>query len=360
MGVTAALQDFLNRLDLLTAAVIVVNVLLMVFAGRVFAHIGETGKAWHRWSFRLFSLLVIGSFIFYHLYLPVDSQDWSYQAFNILFVLYIAYLTLQFLHYFITKKYGKIKEVDGVVYSVDTYRSRLLNITASIFVFIIAFVSLIRLLGYAGLLEAGGAIGLVGVFLALTQASWAPDMFSGLVILNSKIVETGDVIEFDDAPPLIGVVFKTKLFYTEILDLVTNHRVMIRNAKLREKTIHNLSKFASARGLRERLIFKIGYHTKEEQVYQMFRLAFDRAVADTGVDIEEQYPIEVGVNNAGDHAVEWCCYYYTKDVRHVIATRQAMREHILKTSKEMGISLATPVRHDIEHAMVALARAPRK
>jgi len=34
---------------------------------------------------------------------------------------------------------------------------------------------------------------------------------------------------------------------------------MVSNSKLRGQTIHSLSKFASAKGLREKLTFKIGY-----------------------------------------------------------------------------------------------------
>jgi len=176
---------------------------------------------------------------------------------------------------------------------------------------ILAFVSIIRVLGFDSLLEAGGAIGIVGVFLALTQNAWAPDMFSGLIILNSGMVEVGAVIEFSEGEKTLGVVYKTKVFHTEILNLINNHRIMIKNSRLREQTVR-----------------------------QMFQQAFEIAVKKDNADIEVQYSIEIG-----DHAVEWSVYYYTKKVKTIMTTRQVFREEILKVSKQMNISLATPLHH---------------
>ncbi len=45
---------------------------------------------------------------------------------------------------------------------------------------------------------------------------------------------------------------------------------MIRNFKLRDFTVHNLSRFASTRGLRENLTFKIAYDTSVDVVENIF------------------------------------------------------------------------------------------
>ncbi|NOX42355.1 MAG: mechanosensitive ion channel family protein [Gammaproteobacteria bacterium] len=282
------------------------------------------------------------------MYTVESSKGLGYTVMAIIVVLYLSYAGLHLLQYFIRRRYGKTREIEGVSQPIETYNSRLFSIFASAFVFIIAFVSIIRFLGFDSLLEVGGAVGIVGVFLALTQNTWAPDMFSGLIILNSSMVEVGDVIEFNDGDRTLGVVYKTKVFHTEILNLINNHRIMIKNARLREQTIHNLSKFASAKGLREQLHFKIDYAEDETNVRKMFQAAFEIATKIENTDIESQYPIEIGIVETGDHAVEWCVYYYTKNVKGIIATRQYFREEILKTSKQMNISLATPLRHLVE------------
>ena len=162
------------------------------------------------------------------------------------------------------------------------------------------------------------------------------------------MAEVGDVIEFNDGHSSLGVIYKTKVFHTEILNLVNNHRIMIKNSRLREHTIHNLSKFASAKGLREKLGFKIGYDTSIQKVKTMFNAAYATAKLDADICIEHQYPLEIGIDSAGDFAVEWVIYYYTKEVRQLLRTRQSFIKLILKTAQEYNISLATPQLHLIE------------
>ena len=329
--------------------VICTNTALMVFSKRlmrVVYHEPEDSKQFRLRVniFRLFNLLIILLFTYYHLRMPLDDKGWAFKALTIIVVLYFSYMALHILHYAVRKRYGKKREVEGQMHVVETYNSRLLNIFASIFIFIMALIAVVRVLGFDSLLEAGGVIGFIGVFLALTQSAWAPDMFSGLIILNSGMVEVGDVIELDGSKT-ISVVYKTKVFHTELLNLVNNHRIMIKNSRLRDLTIHNLSKFASARGLRENLHFKIDYSADENKVRSMFEKAFAAACANPDILVDDQFPLEVSVVDVGDYAVEWSIYYYTKEVKSLIKTRHLMRETVLVTSKQCGISLATPILH---------------
>jgi len=162
------------------------------------------------------------------------------------------------------------------------------------------------------------------------------------------MVSEGDLIEIEKQPePLLGRVFKTKIFHTVLIDVVNNHRVMISNSKLRDQTIHSLSKFASARGLRERLIFKIGYDTPSSSVKKMFQQAFAKACEQSDGTIDENHPLEIRVLDAGDHAVAWGIFYYIKEVQHLVKTRQLLTEEILEMSHQFEISLATPQTHVI-------------
>lgn len=139
--------------------------------------------------------------------------------------------------------------------------------------------------------------------------------------------------------------YRTLAFHTELLNLVDNHRVMIRNSKIRDQTVHNLSRFASARGLRESLTFKIGYDVSIEAVTDMFNAAFEEATNDADISIESQHPLEIKVKDTGDHAIEWSVHYYTKEEFELIKTRQGFRQKILEASVEAGISLSTPLTH---------------
>jgi small-conductance mechanosensitive channel len=328
-------------------AIVAVNIFLMLFAQKILSviyHEPEDSLGFRKRAntFRIFNAVIILSFITSRLFSDSEVTNPAYTLFSVVIVLYLSYAGLHLFNYWVRVKYGKHREVDGEQQVLDTYNSRLLNIFAAVFIFIIALISIVGILGFDSLLEAGGAIGIVGVFLALTQNAWAPDIISGLVILNSKMMDVGDVVTFNDGEKTLGIVYKTRIFYTEILNLTNNHRIMIKNARLRDQTIHNLSKFASAKGLRECLTFKIDYAVESSKIKAMFESTFERAINDEKIKLESNYPVEIRVGDTADFAVEWCCYYYTKDIKNIITTRQKLREMVLETAKQMDISLATP------------------
>ena len=346
----SAIASLFNFWDLL---VLSINVLLFVFSKRILSTFYHEPVDSRRFNLgvillRVCNLLVVVAFTYYHISDNAGVRGIAFKTVAIVVILYLSYSAIHFVLYYLRRRYGKSREIEGKLFFYETYNSRLLSIFATIFIFVIAFVSIIQVTGFSSLLQAGGAIGVIGVFFALTQAAWAPDLFSGLIILNSGMVEVGDVVEFNNGDKTLGVVYKTKVFHTEILNVVNNHRIMIKNAKLREHTIHNLSKFASAKGLRESLSFKIGYDAPVDKVRQMFLGAYENAAQNKACPIEFQYPLEIGLDDTGDFALEWIVYYYTKDVKQIIRTRQTFREIILDYSVQQGISLATPSRHVIE------------
>jgi len=339
--------DFFQRMNSIDLLVISINLLLMIFARQIINlvyHDDMTDrKRLNRVHvLRILNLFIIIAFTYYHAYLTAEEKGTGLKLVSILVTIYMGYLIAHISAFFIRQKYGRIREINGDKKSIETYNSRLLSLFSGMFIFIIALISVIQILEFDSLLEAGGVIGFIGVFFALTQNAWAPDIFSGLIILNSGMVEEGDVIELAEGADCLGVVFKTKMFHTEILNMVNNHRIMIKNSKLREYMIHNLSKFASAKGLRENLHFKVGYNVKPEDVRDLFQQAFEATENNTDISIESQYPLDIGIIDTGDHAVEWAVYYYTKDVKNLIRTRQSFRELILNLSIEHSISLATP------------------
>ena len=87
----------------------------------------------------------------------------------------------------------------------------------------------------------------------------------------------------------------------------------------------------------------MSYDVNADDIRALFQSAFDAATNDTDISIESQYSLDIGVYDAGDHAVEWVVYYYTKDVKNLIRTRLKFRELVLSLSREKSIDLATPV-----------------
>ena len=344
------IKMYLSQSSGVLYALLVINLLLIVFAPYIVKHFSSKEQTDATRDFiinviRGLNVLIIGLLGHFRFYSEGQSgQGIGIKVLSILVIIYLSYLCVHLIGRFVRVRFGRpVQNVGSGTRIADTYASRALSIFISVFIGVMALISIIRVAGFSSLLEAGGVIGFVGVFLALTQGAWAPDIISGLVILNSKMFKERDVIKITDGGiDMLAIVYRTMAFHTELLNLVDNHRVMIKNSKIREHTVHNLSRFASARGLRESLQFKIGYDVSAEEVRAMFESAFQKAVLDEEIPIEEQHPLEVRLKDAGDHAIEWSVHYYTKDEFALIKTRQLFREKILEASLEAGIGLSTP------------------
>lgn len=276
------------------------------------------------------------------------SQSLLSRVVEVLITVYFTALLIQVVHYIILRRFGKRRDIQDKITLADTYSSRALSLFAGVFIAIIALIMTLKGLGLNSWLEASGVLGIIGLFLAMTQSTWAPDLLSGLIILNSRLCEEGDVVQLNlNGKDTIASVFKTKFFHTEFLELANNHRLMIRNAKVRDCDVHNLSRFASARGLRECLCFNIGYEHSQASVTAMFERAITQF--DEAEEVrEEQFMPEIRILETGDYAVTWGLFYYTKNIKSVLSTRQLIRSYILDESIKSNISLATPQLHQMQ------------
>jgi len=337
-SITELLQSFTN-LDLTTIGLS----LLLFFAARpVSKWLNDDDGLKARVSMmRVLNFLIIVA-VLAHVFL-LHKNAWLAQVTQCLIVIYFAVLSTQVINYFIRRRFGRVRNSNNKVTIADTYSSRGLSLFVAAVISIVALVTCLRILGLNSLLEAGGALGIIGLFLAMTQGSWAPDIISGLIILNSRLCEEGDVVQFNmDGSTIVASVFKTKLFHTECLDLANNHRLMVRNAKLRDYGLQNLSRFASARGLRECLLFNIDYQHSQTEVSEMINRAFEAIDKTEGLR-EEQFAPEIMVHDTGDYAVTWAVFYYIKDVKSLLKIKQVFRAYILAESVRSGISLSTPI-----------------
>lgn len=301
---------------------------------------------------RVLNGLIIGAIILKTLFTSTLDVNWIEKVVNVLITSYFAVLSAQIVHFFLLKHFGKQRNSGEQLLITDSYASRVLSLFSGVFIGVIASIIALKIVGLDSWLQAGGVFGILGLFLAITQSSWAPDLIGGLIILNSRRCEEGDVIQFTDSGEIIiSQVFKTKFFHTELLDLTNNHRLMMRNDKMRDIVLHNLSRFASAKGLRECLTFNIGYAHLEEDVSAMINRAFQKFDTETNLR-EEQFHPEIRVLETGDYAVKWGVFYYVKNVKSILSTRQALNSYILTESIKSDISLATPVLQDIQGKIV--------
>ena len=351
-----SIMSHLEALNSLQISLIALNLSLLFFAKPLFKIFIRKHQVDEEELFksRAFTLLTRANLIsllgiaLYTFILPMNQHFAFTKVLSVLLIISVANMLDSVIDVLLMRRFGKQKVVDGDQRYVETYRSRLASLISTGMISVIAILLIVRLIGFESLLETGGVIGFIGVLLALTQGSWAPDLISGLIILNTELLEEGDVIEVQTSKEVIGVVFKTRMFHTELLDLATNHRVLIPNAQLRQGALHNLSKFASARGLRERLTFKIGYEVRQADVRKLFEEVFNVAQADTSIPINDLHSYELRVLDTGDFAIEWGFFYYLKEVKLLLSTRHSLLALIAKTAGEMNISLATPILYHID------------
>lgn len=342
------IRDFFLLFGVVDILVIAVNITLMLGASKIMSAIYHDSNDEQKLKtriqiFRAFNLAIIVAFSYYHLGLPVSEKGVGFKILAIIVILYFSYLFIHILTLYIHDRYGKSKIIDDKKVVIETYHSRMISIVANSLLVLVLMIAIIRILGFDSWLEAGGIIGVLGVILALTQNVWAPDLFSGLILLNSNIVESGDVIEMENRNEIdLAIIYKVRLFHTELLNLVNNHRLMIRNEKLRNLTINNLSKFASAKGLRERICFKVSYEESINEVKNMFGSAFKNLIKKGNKSIDSAHGIEVSTTNAGDYAVEYTVFYYTKDIKKLLITRHVLIEEILLEANRRNILLSTP------------------
>ncbi len=283
--------------------------------------------------------------------------------------LYISILIFNILSYFSRQKFGGIKKLDGKKVHIDSYNSRLVDLCLITFTIFLDFYILIQIWDWDSMLETTGLFGVLLGFLALTNQIWAPDLFYGMVILNSQQIEDGDVIQLNDETHEY-IINKITFIYTILLDVRNNHRTMIRNSKMMEKKIDNLSKRASSEGLRFSLTYKIGYpdissaetRPDREQILGKFQgkinsmftaVNNEMVVRNDSVRINANYPLEWHLTSTGDHALEYTLFYsleslpntkVTRTIRNfLVASHHVVNEEVYKQSVLYGVDLATPL-----------------
>jgi len=345
------------------------NILLFIFSSKIvkFLNAGQENSK----QLSLFRALNF-AFFFFHildwvmLYLNKNYENHFFKMGLSIVLVYAGVIFYSILALYTKAKFGISKEVDEQKVYYDSYSSRMVNLLLLVVISLMILMYIIKIWGFTSLLETTGLFGLTIAFLALTNAIWAPDLYYGMVILNSKMLEDGDVISFDDGKSHPYIISQVTFIYTILLDVTNNHRIMIRNAKMVDATINNLSKKASIEGIRHYHVYKIGYPARgenPEEAYKEFRAKVDKLfthVQDASYEKEAilvngNIPFTWYVKETGDYAIEFIMTYHisslpetrsTKKIRtYLLATPRLINEIALEASYIYDIDLSTPLVH---------------
>jgi len=306
-------------------------------------------------------------------YFGADYENFFIRIALSIAILFGCLVAFNLLSFFSRQKFGEMRVIDGKNVHFDSYNSRLVDLVGSVFIVLCAIYLVIVTWDMDSLLQTTGFIGIVFAFLALTNAIWAPDIYYGLVILNSNMLEDGDLIQIQGLENEY-IINRVSFIHTNLLDVRSNHRVIIRNSQIINRKVDNLSKRASADGLRRELHFNLSYpdvrkvsaaHTDgknngansftllQRKVQEMVDQAFASIEDNSEIKINRNIPFELSLSKTGDYALTFTLAYYleglpntkvTRTIRqYLIHTPNAIQAAVNRAAVELGLVLATPV-----------------
>jgi hypothetical protein len=320
---------------------------------------------------RLFRFLNILVFLLHVVDLLILSANSEYENYFVKFALslmaiYGALFFYSLCSYFSRKKFGLEKELDNTQVFLDTYSSRLVDIILLVIIVLSTILVLINMWGANSLLETTGIFGVIAAFLAFTSNIWAPDIISGLIILNTQILEDGDVVVIDGYSDEY-VINKVSFIYIILYDVRNNHRTLMRNSRFIQSKIDNLSRVASTDGVRQALRYNIAYPeiaegSREERaealehflakIDKLFERCYEAASEDTDIKINRKRNFEWSLTHTGNYALEFTLWIYLERIpntkitakirKHLMGTIFRVNEEVFKASIIESLDLSTP------------------
>lgn len=349
--------------------VLLINISLFLLARPILGLIDSGGDQERRVN--IFQALNVLVFILHAVDLVLLRASNSYENYFIrvglsLMSIYAGLFFQSFCSYLSRRRFGTEKTLDNNTIFLDSYSSRLVDIILLAIVVVTTIYALIKIWGADSMLETTGIFGILVAFLAFTSNIWAPDIISGLIILNSQLLEDGDVVVVDGYPDEY-IISKVTLIYVILYDIRNNHRTLIRNSQFTQSKIDNLSRVASTDGIRQCLVYNIGYpkfdeHDPEKREKQLtsFRNRIDRLFENVqeqctekkDISVSEKRPFEWALTSTGDYALQYTLWFYldkvpstkvTSSVRkHFVGTRYKVNERVYFQSIIEQIDLSTP------------------
>lgn len=366
----------LSRAEWMThACIFTINIALLVFA-RPLLNIFDANRN-NETTLKIFRYLNILILILHVLDVAFLSISNQYENYFIklgysLAAIYCAIFLYSLLCFLSRKRFGSEKNIDDKKIFLDTYSSRLIDLLFLIVMVFTAIYTLIKIWGADSMLETTGIFGITAALAAFTSNIWAPDIISGLIILNTQILEDGDVV-------VVGgnsneyIINKVSLVYVVLYDVRNNHRTLIRNSEFIKHKIENLSRMASRDGLRHALVYKIGYPSFsgasaderrdqlrdfKNKINKLFTMAFAVSCENKLVKINRDKTFEWALTATRDSSLEYTLWVYLERMpdtkvtatirKHLMGTMFLVNEAVYSASVIENIELATPMLNHVD------------
>ena len=333
--------EYLNQIDYLILAV---NLLIFIFSGFIvksFSKGDSNNGDTKLYALRLINLVLFSLYLA-ALFVPNISRQISLSGLTFL----LTFLITHFIHIFITRKFGRDREIDGTNYHIETYQSEVFSLIVSIVATITAVLVVINIWGMRDWLEATSALGILAIIVFSTKDVWVPDNISGLILLYNNDIEPGSIIRLEDQN-ILAIVIQISLTRTLFRDLKTRHLIVLPNTTLRKSKVDILSK-APGTGLTQFVHFNIAYGTEPEKAEALLRVIWHKACEQSNAINADKEP-DITVTETGDHAVTWRLSYKLKNYYQILEVECLMYKVAYQESLTHGIGLDTPLTHIVHN-----------
>jgi len=347
-------------------AIFVGNIILFLLAKPILQFIDPVGATEPK--VRLFRAVNVAVFVLHLLGLLLVRANFEHQSYftNVgysIMAIYGVMLLYSFIGAQVKKRFGKERTLDSKTVYMETYSSRLVNLVLLVILILTVIYALIVI--WEAEDKFDGIYAILAAFMAFTSGIWAPDIISGMIILNTEILEDGDVVMLDGHKNeyIIG---RVTLIYVVLYDIRNNNRTLMRNSQFTQNRIDNLSRVTSTNGIRQGLLYKIGYpaftgHRDEraaqlaefkDRISDMFTAANKVCIENEDIMVNETKPFEWALTSAGDFALEYTLWIYLEKIpntkitstirKHLMGTIYKVNEAVYDASIAEDIDLSTP------------------
>ena len=337
------LSQHLTVFDGFDFTVLAFNFALFLFARQIVGFV-RPSKDEATLGTRIYTLRAANVLLFLLYFSAVLFADLSKQLSQTGLALLVGILLYYVLANQIERRYGRVREIDGVEYRTETYQSEMFSLLVLILAAIVIILVVINIWEMTGWLKATSVLGGLLIILFSTKDFWAPDNIHGLILLYNGDIEPGTLIRVEELS-LLAIVIQTTLTQTRLRDLRTKHIIVVPNAKLRSCKIEILSK-SSSKGLMQVAEFQIGYGVDAARIDTVFHKIWQVA-CETEKSINDEREPVARVGQTGDHGVTWRLCYWLRNSYGLIDAEHAINRAAYEVAGAEGIGLNTPLTHNI-------------
>ena len=340
-GLLEGLLAYFTTLESIHYITFTINLLILIFGRQIINHLSVHTIGAAPYRLRLLRLINAALFLTYFFAVAFQFQLGSNISHTGLLVL-LMYLTWQFTHALILKKYGRKREVEGTAIYVESYTSNNLRLIALLLLGIVAGLIFLNIWKLESWLQTTSFLGALAVLVFTTKDYWLKDFISGIIVISNGNVERGDVIRIPDEN-ILAIVIETRTTLTLLRDLIRNHNITIPNSLLLNRQVEILTT-DSRKGIYDHVEFNIGYDTGADTAEAYLLDVWKTACKLTAAINPDREGVIRLIEN-GDHAVTWRLLYNLTAEHEIINARNAVKQAAFELQKTHGVQLATPLTH---------------